>query len=45
MGLFDKSITDQTWVNQVAPHYRSLVAFALALNNMAAKGANWGKID
>jgi len=38
MGLFDRSITDQTWVNQITPHYASLAAIALALNSIASKG-------
>jgi|GEM_PF-4891574 len=38
MGLFVKSITDQTWVNQIKSHYASLAAIALALNSITAKG-------
>ena len=38
MGLFDKSITDQTWVKLVTPHYRSLVWIATELNVISTKG-------
>jgi len=45
MGLFDKSITDQTWINQVTPYYCSLVAIATELNTISSKGLDNAQFD